>query len=792
MRSTGLFETAPSFDAGEVVNFPFQAFSEHLVIARLLDRHASDADKLHEAAVQEIADHPAFWRSAAVLLPERYGVELVDAIDVSHDDWRLREVTLNSLVDRDPTAFGERALELLEDAFEDQDFRIRAYEAVFVLAPRLDHPCNALWLHKRLLALSMPERDASWSVATFDVLEASDSFRRLLHWAIRGDDRTDDEQVVLAALPLVWVLTSSNRRLRDHTTKALVELLRHRLPALHRLLTLCERVDDPYVTERLLLIAYGSIMRGGDLDTKGAGQVTSEVLRWFTENLMPVHVLARDAGRGVVTWATNRGLLEVSAAASVTPPYGSHAPEEPSSAEDLEASYGFIDGDPPQWRCSAILCSCLNWMGDFNKYVIAGDVGRFSLHPLSGPAPTQSAHKDPLGKIGADWAGRWVAWKAIHAGWTTERFGEFERSRNLTSGRAAHKPERFGKKYQWLALHELLARLADNFHPSVGDSSTRYEGPWNWFGRDLDPSLACSTMSDGQLIPKVALDDGSDGWLPIPPDMKSDQSPQEWAHETSDFPATKGLVLHVGPSRAAWVAIYRYSNWTRRPERSSRWGWDRQQWILQLSWLARAGTGSTVFDLLCVESLFGRWMPERGRPHRAYLGEGPWSHLDAAEPPVWENASKRWDDPEGIPVLPATETYLWEGNTLDCSLDETVSFQVPTGLLLGDARWTGTHPEWLDGDGVVTKALRTREGHMEHTILLARSNWLASRLVSLELELVIGVLGERQSMDDSDDMDLRAWTEFTSVGLWIPGNEWTFADPNVQTHTKDGEAAGRI
>ena len=45
------------------------------------------------------------------------------------------------------------------------------------------------------------------------------------------------------------------------------------------------------------------------------------------------------------------------------------------------------------------------------------------------------------------------------------------------------KPERLGKKYTWIALHELLARLSDNVEyreDSGGLEPTLYNGPWQF------------------------------------------------------------------------------------------------------------------------------------------------------------------------------------------------------------------------------------------------------------------------------------------------------------------------
>lgn len=75
----------------------------------------------------------------------------------------------------------------------------------------------------------------------------------------------------------------------------------------------------------------------------------------------------------------------------------------------------------------------------------------------------------------------------------SSRFAPFERGRDLTKGRDAHKAERFGKKYQWIAHHELLARLADNLHPA-------YES-WNpdpmRYPRTDIPSVHLRTVGQG-------------------------------------------------------------------------------------------------------------------------------------------------------------------------------------------------------------------------------------------------------------------------------------------------------
>ncbi|PFW99824.1 hypothetical protein CJ469_04858 [Nocardia farcinica] len=101
--------------------------------------------------------------------------------------------------------------------------------------------------------------------------------------------------------------------------------------------------------------------------------------------------------------------------------------------------------------------------------------------------PARIDHEYP-----GDEAKRWVLGRAISLGWTPKFFGEFDRrivSRDR--GREGHKAERWGKKYQWMAYHELLARVADNYQPSkLFDEDATYDGLYQIVGdREIDPSL---------------------------------------------------------------------------------------------------------------------------------------------------------------------------------------------------------------------------------------------------------------------------------------------------------------
>lgn len=70
------------------------------------------------------------------------------------------------------------------------------------------------------------------------------------------------------SLILGWLLISPNITLRNTYTKVLVLLLKDRIPILISLMKRFEKIDDPYIQERLYAIAFGCIVNQSDLYRK--------------------------------------------------------------------------------------------------------------------------------------------------------------------------------------------------------------------------------------------------------------------------------------------------------------------------------------------------------------------------------------------------------------------------------------------------------------------------------------------------------------------------------------------
>ena len=121
------------------------------------------------------------------------------------------------------------------------------------------------------------------------------------------------------------------------------------------------------------------------------------------------------------------------------------------------------------------------------------DEERSSYEHLAVPAffPDRIPAADrELARFDAAFSKRWVARRAYGYGWSTRLFPNDRSQIEMSCTRPS--VERVGKKYQWLALSELLARLSDNVWAieEWPDRAQIYDHPaYDWFVRDIEPSV---------------------------------------------------------------------------------------------------------------------------------------------------------------------------------------------------------------------------------------------------------------------------------------------------------------
>ena len=302
---------------------------------------------------------------------------------------------------------------------------------------------------------------------------------------------------------------------------------------------------------------------------------------------------------------------------------------------------------------------------------------------------------------------RYVLWRVFDMGWTIERFGYFDRFAIGFSGRHANKPERMGKKYQWIAYHEILAYISDHYQyweQSFNDSGDRlYEGPWQLYGRDIDPS--CTLRSTP----------GGTHWGPHRPAWWGDTeyaawddepSHQRWLALKTNIPKKEDLLQVVCPDDGSqWVNVCGHFVWRQaHPVDVEPFEIERRD--LGLEWHAyvvRSGDVDPFMDWAQNSDYPLRSLPEPSSMYLYYMffGEYGWSPAFRHRFSVYDSDGG-WDRSEGgkcpVEVRPCTVSYTSEAGVFDCSVDEHYTLHLPHPELLNDLglHWSGRAADYLD------------------------------------------------------------------------------------------------
>ncbi|ARF75931.1 hypothetical protein B7C62_29435 [Kitasatospora albolonga] len=645
----------------------------------------------------------------------------------------------------------------------------------------------------------------------------------------------DAKVLELACVPLCWLLSSPNRFMRDWTTKALVELLRGHLDVMRALVERFWTVDDPYVVQRVIAISYGALLRSSPEHTTAAGELAGSVHHLvFTPPVRPDELLL-DAARGVVRWAVAHDLLPASALETSRRPYGLTVPGPPPTEASIEATYGRREGLLPSESYSSVLFSLMGLgdfaryvvrpgVHHFSRHRVGRPFpGRERREPrfvrsrwtkflasLTERQKTELADRlrnpeeqalsqwellihgedDPLSgeqrelweaafvlpkpvdhDYPADIACRWIFRRTIGLGWTPELFGEQDRNIGHGRGREGHKAERWGKKYQWMAYHELLARIADNYQASRRfDDSQPYEGLHQIIGdREIDPSLPPIAFrvfdengGNGASAwgrPLIALD----AWPPAR--IQFDRYRGDivrFLADTDSEPTVAGSLFLRDRQGDDWVVL---ESFVRKTDPLAEKGWrGLQEKSAVDTLLVRAGSSRRLLAALKEETRhdFRDLVESNGHTDCCYVGEvgrfGPSCPHRHGELRAVEIGG------ESLEIVPAVEQYTWEGNILDCSIGETATAVLPSSFIQQTASLTFDMrgPSWLDAAGVPVFTYYEEPGDNSRAFL-TRKSFLRDFLAQHGLELVVWHWYERMRVRSDDHRGSHPYVESSLV-----------------------------
>ena len=280
---------------------------------------------------------------------------------------------------------------------------------------------------------------------------------------------------------------------------------------------------------------------------------------------------------------------------------------------------------------------------------------------------------------------QYILWRVFDLGWTIERFGGFDRFSIGDAGRAADKPERIGKKYQWIAYHEMLAYLSDHFQYRErygAHVAHRYQGPWQERLRDIDPSCTVKSIPGG-----TSWGPHSSSWWGTEQygAWQEHGSHKDWLATRDDIPSIEQLLEVVNPDdETHWLNVNGSFVWRQpHPAHEGPYDYDRREvWVGITAYFVQANEAESFISWANSVDFWGRWMPEPQELTSVHLGEYGWSpafdyfYSDASDFENWTKPEARDGNecPATIPVcflqIPCRKRWvrLFTGRELQSAL----------------------------------------------------------------------------------------------------------------------------
>ena len=318
----------------EGIYLAYERFENHLVAKYLLDKEQNLKEEFKESGKlfnfvkdeHSININKGLIDALSIQIPEKIDKELFDFVPTLKDKYPIIESFVESLLWRKVETINDKSRDYANEyVFLYQRTYDLFWEIVIAVTAIPGHYFNAYLLHNHLMKFSIAERDAEWTQFLKYKYSDDSSVKRLIDWAWDDTNKShiSNEAVKLSSIALAWFHTSTNRQLRDCSTKALICLLQNRIDVLIEVLKMFEGVNDPYIYERLFAVAYGCSLRTSQI--KLLPKLCEYIFKTIfkeKEEVYP-HALLRDYARGVIEFTYYMGFPLSFKIDFVRPPYKS-------------------------------------------------------------------------------------------------------------------------------------------------------------------------------------------------------------------------------------------------------------------------------------------------------------------------------------------------------------------------------------------------------------------------------------------------------------------------------------
>jgi len=725
----------------EIFYIGYNLLEDYLKASRIIDRE-QDKGKIREYCTTQLLEidqegnvtnygNESIFVMISSLYAMKYGEECIDIVDCITDEWDKHR-----LVDQYIRTFTWRSSYVNFDDFLELINKYSVYPnqvwSIFIEnATKANSELNAIGLTKLLNTYELNRRDYLWTMAINDLNEEN-RIVSLAYFIEAGNkfEGLSENKAFLLLILFSWMLSSSNRTLRDRISKAMVEIMKSHFGLCKRLLEDFKSVNDPYIIQRMYGTVFGAVMKR----TAEFRKEFTELVGWiydeiFDQKYVYPDILLRDYARLIIErflWEYSED-TEIFDISKIRPPYRSVAIPKVDEVDYGDEKFN----QPGVWNLLFSMKFNLpvkgaGFYGDFGRYTFQSAVSYFNDVDIA------NIYYYALSFI------------FENLGYCSKYFGEYDSHKAGFDRHQVKRVERIGKKYQWIAMYNILARLSDVYMVRGWDWNDKtgyvFEGPWEPYVRDFDPTLNIRIKPTKNMF-KIELPEyGDESFLAY---GASSSDVDNWIiAEDKMFQDFPDRLVHKDESGVEWISLYLYQENKLQPpnEEISVMGFpigEQHIWSIASMYIVTDGMEKLTEEDLISSGFIQSQSSNTRDCYSLFSREYAWSPGYKAEFAIPE------ENEVSINAIPASINVLWE-EEYDASQEETTSFMIPAGSIIQEM---GLYEKSVDGIYYYDEKIAAFDllimGN-EHSELIIRRDILNQYIEKTNVKLFWEIVGEKQ------------------------------------------------
>jgi hypothetical protein len=439
----------------EVIKFPYQKVSDHLIARSILKMELTEKNitekknALKQGFLGKIfceSNYGEYINLAEAIMLEfpirdENKNEIFDLLDWKKISYMYCESFIRGLAWRPINFITKRTSKYLNLFLKNQQLRFKALDSIITLAVK-NHRFNEK-LYKWLFSMDLIDRDLFWTEYLRNEYESS-AIQKLITWIEINHNKVSKRYLSLYIDVLTWVLSSTNRSLRDKATRSLVYLGIRNPEALLKKTINSLNINDPYIVERMFSASYGTLMRlvhskKGRKKIFKVNKLIPKIYRQMfckSSEFATTNILLRDSALGIIELTSKVcGKNKQIVYSRLIKPFKGGSCRKWGKAKDRDENK-YRGGDCPLGM-------------DFKNYTL----GRLS--------PTRRNYDNSNNDYKLILQNIW--WRIYNLGYSLEKFSKVDQEIATDSWRTDEnvKIERYGKKYAWISFFELYGYRKD-------------------------------------------------------------------------------------------------------------------------------------------------------------------------------------------------------------------------------------------------------------------------------------------------------------------------------------------